>query len=49
MPSPLDRFLGDSAEEVDLGAREDEASENLRALVSPEGTCLASADFATVS
>jgi hypothetical protein len=36
MPSPLDRFLGDSADEVDLDAREAEASENLRALVSPE-------------
>jgi hypothetical protein len=36
MPSPLDRFVGNSAEEVDLDARENEASENLRALVSPE-------------
>lgn len=36
MPSPLDRFLGDNAETVDLDARRREASENLRALVSPE-------------
>ncbi|MFB6151570.1 MAG: hypothetical protein ABEJ40_07175 [Haloarculaceae archaeon] len=36
MPSPLDRFLGDSAESVDLDAVEREASENLDALVSPE-------------
>jgi hypothetical protein len=36
MPSPLDRFLGDNAGTVDLDAREREASENLRALVSPE-------------
>jgi len=36
MPSPLDRFTGNSAEDVNLDARADEASENLRALVSPE-------------
>ena len=36
MPSPLDRFLGDSAGDADLDAREREAAENLRALVSPD-------------
>ena len=36
MPSPLDRFLGDSAEDADLDARKREAAENLRALVSPD-------------
>lgn len=36
MPSPLDRFLGDSSADIDLDAREREAAENLDALVSPE-------------